>query len=83
MPNRRKTQGRHGADLTWFKPEGLRTLPEAGVEVARSSHDETHSVILPIVPYVDTLPWVLIAAALGGIVVTVYARLDDLCQGHR
>ena len=31
----------------------------------------------------DTLRWVFIAAALGGIAVTIYARLDDWNRGQR
>jgi zinc D-Ala-D-Ala carboxypeptidase len=38
---------------------------------------ETQGAVLPLVPYLDTLRWVFIAAALGGIAVAIYARLDD------
>nr|WP_245902595.1 hypothetical protein [Pararhodobacter marinus] len=38
---------------------------------------ETQSTIQPLVPYLDTLRWVLIAIALIGIAVTIHARLDD------
>ena len=31
----------------------------------------------------DTLRWVFIAVALGGIAVTIYARLDDWRRGQR
>jgi len=44
---------------------------------------ETKSAILPLVPYLDTLRWVFIAIALGGIAVTTYARLDDWRRGLR
>ena len=37
----------------------------------------------PLVPYLDTLRWVFIAVALGGIAVTIYARLDDWRRGRR
>jgi hypothetical protein len=39
----------------------------AGVEVAQSVLADTQSAILPLVPYLDTLRWVFIAVALGGI----------------
>jgi hypothetical protein len=41
------------------------------------------SGILPLVPYLDTLRWVFIAVALGGIAVTIYARIDDWKVGRR
>jgi len=44
---------------------------------------ETQSAILPLVPYLDMLRWVFIAVALGGIAVTIYARLDDWRRGQR
>jgi hypothetical protein len=44
---------------------------------------ETQSAILPLVPYLDTLRWVFIAVALGGIAVTIYARLDGWKRGRR
>jgi zinc D-Ala-D-Ala carboxypeptidase len=44
---------------------------------------ETEAAILPLVPYLDTLRWVFIAVALGGIAVTIYARLDDWKRGRR
>jgi hypothetical protein len=53
------------------------------VEVAQQVLAETKSSVLPLVPYLDTLRWVFIAVALGGIVVTIYARLDDWRQGRR
>lgn len=56
---------------------GVATLSAAGVEVAQSVLAETQTGILPLVPYLDTLRWVFIAVALGGIAVTIYARLDD------
>jgi zinc D-Ala-D-Ala carboxypeptidase len=39
--------------------------------------------VLPLVPYLDTLRWMLIAVALGGIAVAIYARLDDWERGRR
>nr|WP_245845233.1 D-Ala-D-Ala carboxypeptidase family metallohydrolase [Pseudothioclava arenosa] len=62
---------------------GVATLGVAGVEVAQSVLDETQTTILPLVPYLDTLRWVFIAVALGGIAVTIYARLDDWRRGQR
>jgi len=62
---------------------GLATLGAAGVEVAQSVLAETQSAILPLAPYLDTLRWVFIAVALGGIAVTIYARLDDWRRGQR
>ena len=58
-------------------------LGAAGVEVAQSVLAETQTAILPLVPYLDTLRWVFIAVALGGIAVTIYARLDDWKRGRR
>ena len=55
----------------------------AGVEVAQSVLAETQSAVLPLMPYLDTLRWVFIAAALAGIAVTIYARLDDWKRGQR
>jgi zinc D-Ala-D-Ala carboxypeptidase len=62
---------------------GVATLGAAGVEVAQSVLAETQSAILPLVPYLDTLRWVFIVVALGGIAVTIYARLDDWRRGRR
>ena len=62
---------------------GVATLGAAGVEFAQSVLAETQSAVLPLVPYLDTLRWVFIAVALGGIAVTIYARLDDWKQGQR
>ncbi|WP_374628941.1 YcbK family protein [Pannonibacter indicus] len=62
---------------------GVATLGAAGVEVAQSALAETQIAILPLVPYLDTLRWVFIAVALGGIAVTIYARLDDWRRGRR
>ena len=62
---------------------GVATLGAAGVEVAQQVLAETQTAILPLVPYLDTLRWVFIAVALGGIAVTIYARLDDWKRGRR
>jgi hypothetical protein len=50
---------------------GAATLGAVGVEVAQSVLAETQSAILPLEPYLDTLRWVFIAVALGGIAVTI------------
>ena len=44
---------------------------------------ETQGAVLPLVPYLDTLRWVFMAVALGGIAVAIYARLDDWKRGRR
>ena len=62
---------------------GVATLGAAGVEVAQSILAEIQTAILPLVPYLDTLRWAFIVVALGGIAVTIYARLDDWKQGRR
>lgn len=62
---------------------GVATLGAAGVEVAQQVLAETQSAVLPLVPYLDTLRWVFTAVALGGIAVTIYARLDDWQSGRR
>ena len=62
---------------------GVATLGAAGVEVVQNVLAETQSTVLPLVPYLDTLRLVFIAAALVGIAVTIYARLDDWTRGTR
>lgn len=62
---------------------GVATLGAAGVEVAQSVLTESQTAILPLVPYLDTLRWVFIAVALAGLVVTIYARIDDWKRGRR
>ncbi len=62
---------------------GFATLGAAGAEVARSVLAETQTTILPLVPYLDTLRRVFIAVALGGITVTLCARLGDWKQRRR
>jgi hypothetical protein len=62
---------------------GVATLGAAGVEVAQDVLAETQSVILPLMPYLDTLRWVFIALALAGIGVAVWARVDDWTRGQR
>jgi hypothetical protein len=62
---------------------GVATVGAAGVEVAQDVLAETQGAVLPLVPYLDTLRWLFIAVALGGIAVAIYARLDDWKRGRR
>jgi hypothetical protein len=62
---------------------GAATVGAAGVEVLQDVLAETQSTIQPLVPYLDTLRWVLIAIALIGIAITIHARLDDWKRGQR
>jgi hypothetical protein len=62
---------------------GAATVGAAGVEVLQDLLAESQSTIQPLVPYLDSLRWVLIAIALIGIAVTIHARLDDWKRGQR
>ena len=62
---------------------GAATVGAAGVEVAQEVLAEAQGAVLPLVPYLDTLRWLFIALAFGGIAVTIYARLDDWKRGRR
>ncbi len=62
---------------------GVATIGAAGVEIAQDILTETQSAILQLVPYLDTLRWVLIAVALIGIAVAIFARIDDWKRGQR
>ena len=62
---------------------GVATVGAAGVEVAQEVMAEAQDAILPLVPWLDTLRWLFIALALGGIAVAVWARLDDWKKGLR
>ena len=62
---------------------GVATIGAAGIEVAQEVLAEAQGAILPLVPYLDTLRWLFIAVALGGIAVAIYARLDDWKRGRR
>ena len=53
----------------------MATLGAAGFKGARNALAETQSAILALVPHLDML--VFIPVALGGIAVTIHARLDD------
>lgn len=69
--------GRERAGLT------ATVIQAAGVEVAREVLAEAQGAIQPLVPYLDTLRWLLIAVALAGIAVTIHARIDDWKRGRR
>ena len=62
---------------------GVATVGAAGVEVAQQAVADTQSAIQPLIPYLDTLRWLFIAAALIGVGVTIYARWDDWRKGKR
>ena len=61
----------------------MATIGAAGVEVAQDLLAEALGAILPLLPYLDTLRYVLIAAALAGLASVIYARLDDWQKGRR
>ncbi|SNS29240.1 YcbK family protein [Antarctobacter heliothermus] len=56
---------------------GVATVGAAGVELAQEVLAEAQGAVLPLVPYLDTLRWLFITLALGGIAVAVWARIDD------
>ena len=62
---------------------GVATIGAAGVEIARDVLAEMQAAVQPLVPHLDALRWVFIAAALAGTAVTIYARLDDWRRGRR
>jgi hypothetical protein len=62
---------------------GVATVGAAGVDVAQEVLAEAQGAVLPLMPYLDTLRWLFIALALGGIAVAVWARLDDWKRGLR
>jgi hypothetical protein len=53
------------------------------VEVARDRLAEAQGAVLPLVTCLDSVRWLLIAVALGGVAVAIYARLDDWKRGRR
>jgi hypothetical protein len=59
------------------------SLGAVGVEGGQIVLAATQTAILPLVPYLDTLPWLFIVVAHGGIAVTIYARIDDWRRGRR
>jgi hypothetical protein len=60
---------------------GVATLGAAGVEIAQEILAEAQDAILPLAPHLDTLRWLFIVLALGGIAVAVWARVDDWKRG--
>lgn len=62
---------------------GVATVGAAGVEMIRDAAAETQAAVQPLIPYLDTLRWLFIAAALAGTAVTIYARWDDWKRGRR
>lgn len=62
---------------------GVAIVGAAGVEVLQNVLEEVQSAIQPLVPYLDTLRWVLIATSLLGVAVTIHARLDDWNRARR
>ena len=50
---------------------GAATVGAAVVEVAQEVLAEAQGAVLPLVPYLDTLRWLFIALALGGIAIAV------------
>ena len=62
---------------------GVATVGAAGIEVAQEVLAEAQGAVLPLLPYLDTMRWVLIALALAGIAVAVWARVDDWKRGLR
>jgi zinc D-Ala-D-Ala carboxypeptidase len=61
----------------------MASVGAAGVEVAQKVLAEAQGAVRPLVPYLDTLRWLFIALALAGIVVAIWARLDDWRKGLR
>ena len=62
---------------------GVATVGAAGVEVTQEVFAEAQGAVLPLMPYLDTLRWLFIALALGGIALAVWARVDDWQRGRR
>ena len=60
----------------------MATVGAAGIEVAQEALAEAQDALLPLVPHLDTLRWMFVAAALAGIAVTIYARWDDWKAGR-
>ena len=76
----------HLADSRTIKGGGaaeIGTVGAAGVEVVQAALAEAQGAVQPMIGHLDTLRWVVVALALGGIAVTIYARLDDWKRGRR
>lgn len=62
---------------------GAATMGAAGVDVAQEVLAEAQGAVLPLVPYLNSLRWLLIALALVGLIIVIYARLDDWRKGQK
>jgi len=62
---------------------GAATVAAAGVEIAQEVLAEVQDAVLPLLPYLNNLRWLLIALALVGLGIVIYARLDDWRKGQR
>jgi hypothetical protein len=62
---------------------GVATVGAAGVEIAQEILAEAQGAVLPMVPHLDSLRWLFIGLALGGIALAVWARVDDWKKGLR
>jgi zinc D-Ala-D-Ala carboxypeptidase len=62
---------------------GVATIGAAGTEVLQQALSDAQGSVQALVPYLDTMRWVFVALALGGIALTIYARLDDWKRGRR
>lgn len=74
LANRRTMKGGGAA--------GMVTPGAAGVEVAQSILAADQTAILPLVPYLDTLPWVFIAVALAVLLSLLSRRLSGEGAGR-
>ena len=62
---------------------GAATMGAAGVDVAQEVLAEAQGAVLPLVPYLNSLRWLLIALALVGLIIVIYARLDEWRKGQK
>lgn len=62
---------------------GVATIGTAAVDVARDALAEAQDAVQPLIPWLDSLRWLFLALALGGIALAIYARLDDWKRGRR
>ncbi|PQO21795.1 peptidase M15, partial [Rhodobacteraceae bacterium WD3A24] len=69
--------------MTGAGTAGAATVGAGAAEVAQEAVTEAQGQLQAIAPYLDSMRWVLIALALGGVALAVYARLDDWKTGRR
>ena len=62
---------------------GVATIGAAGTEVLQQALSDAQGSVQALIPYLDIMRWVFVALALGGIALTIYARLDDWKWGRR